>query len=227
MEIVFKTRDVVVINKPFGMPSQKDLTEDPDAISLCSDLLKSSGEKSSLWLVHRLDRVVGGALVFARSKSAAAVLSEAIKERLLTKQYLAVVIGRPGEGRLTNYLFKDSKKNKSFVVDRLRNGVKEAVLEYRTLESVLVDGAEMSLVEVHLMTGRFHQIRAQLSYAGYPIIGDKKYGSRYSTKGGIALFAKTLVIEEKGIEANVQIRPPKDCYPWNCFCGFFGEGAND
>ena len=161
MEIAEK--DFVVCRKAVGLDSEHEVPR------LLRE--KLGGE---IYPVHRLDLNVGGLMVYARSKKAAAQLSRLIQEGQLQKEYVALVHGTPApEGYLTDYLYKDSRKNKVFVVKKPRNGVKEAALSYRCL----CPGAE-SLVQVLLHTGRSHQIRVQFSSRGFPLVGDHKYGSR-------------------------------------------------
>lgn len=161
MEIAEK--DFVVCRKPVGLDSEHAL---PRLL-----LEKLGGE---IFPVHRLDLNVGGLMVYARSKQAAAQLSKLIQEGQLQKEYVALVHGTPApEGYLTDYLYKDSRKNKVFVVKKPRGGVKEAALSYRCLCP-----GEESLVQVLLHTGRSHQIRVQFASRGFPLVGDHKYGSR-------------------------------------------------
>ena len=173
MEILFKDENIVAVYKEAGIPSQPDPSGDADAMTLCSSQLAETGEKSTeLFLVHRLDRVVGGVLVFARNKKYAAILSEAVADRSAEKEYLAVVEGDAPGGILTDLIFKDARAGKAFVVDRKRAGVKEASLEYKLIEKTQIDSRILSLVRVKLHTGRFHQIRAQFSSRKMPIVGD-------------------------------------------------------
>ena len=124
--------------------------------------------------MHRLDLNVGGVMVYARNKFSAAQLSKVIQEGNMIKEYVAMVHGQPeNTGILEDLLWKDSKKNKVFVVKRIRNGVKKAKLEYKVLKA-----DEHSLIHVRLYTGRSHQIRVQFSSRGYPLVGDHKYGSK-------------------------------------------------
>lgn len=129
-------------------------------------------------VVHRLDRGVGGVMVYAKKPRAAAVLSDAVQKREMVKQYLCVVSGIPNEheGAYRDLLYKDAKQNKVYVVDRMRTGVKEAYLTYQVRQTCTVDGEDYALLLVTLGTGRSHQIRAQLSAHGTPIVGDGKYG---------------------------------------------------
>ena len=174
IEIIDKSKNYIVVYKPAGVPSQSDPSGDADAMSLCSEQLRSMGESGELFLIHRLDRVVGGLIVFARNKKAAADLSAQVADRRLTKVYYAVVEGRAEGGIMRDFLYKDATLGKAFVTDRKRAGVKEAELEYSVLDTVEVDGVELSLVKICLKTGRFHQIRAQFSSRKMPLVGDKK-----------------------------------------------------
>ena len=163
LEILYEDKKIAVVIKPVGLDSEKDM---PAALT---ELLGGS-----FYPVHRLDLNVGGVMVYARSASAAAELSRLIQNGGFVKEYVALVHGTPPEeGQWTDLLFKDSRKNKVFVVKKQRAGVKEARLSYRRLTS-----GEQSLVRIRLETGRSHQIRAQFSGRGYPLVGDHKYGSR-------------------------------------------------
>ena len=160
MEILYNEKGFVVCVKPVGVDSEHALPE----------LLKQAlgGE---IFALHRLDKNVGGMMVYARTKTAAASLSKAIQNGQMVKEYVAKVHGNPPEnGDWTDLLFKDSRKNKVFVVKKARNGVKEARLCFRHLGE--------GLVHVRLYTGRSHQIRVQFASRGFPLIGDHKYGSR-------------------------------------------------
>ncbi len=134
-------------------------------------------------VVHRLDFGVGGLMVYAKKPRAAAVLSDAVATRTMTKQYLCVTNGVPAEpaGEYRDLLYKDAKQNKVYVVDTPRVGVKEAVLSYEVLAQTAINGELYALLRVTLGTGRSHQIRAQLSHHGTPIVGDGKYGGRRMT----------------------------------------------
>ena len=159
MEILHSDKNFVVIVKPVGMDSEHDV---PAALG---------GE---VYPIHRLDKNVGGVMVYAKTKSAAAALSKAVQEGSMVKEYLAIVHGTPPEsGDWTDLLFKDSSKNKVFVVKKERRGVKKARLEFRRLTA-----GEESLVRIRLHTGRSHQIRVQFSSRGFPLVGDGKYGAR-------------------------------------------------
>lgn len=163
MEILFHDNDLVVCIKPVGLDSEHQV---PAALK---ELLGSE-----IFTIHRLDRNVGGVMVYARNKTAAAALSRAVQEGSMVKEYVAMVHGTPPEeGDWEDLLWKDNTKNKVFVVKRMRGGVKKARLEFRRLRE-----GETSLVRVRLHTGRSHQIRVQFSSRGFPLVGDHKYGSR-------------------------------------------------
>ena len=160
MEILHEDKAFVVCVKPVGIDSEHQLPE---------ELKKVLG--GEIFPIHRLDQNVGGVMVFARTKPAAAQLSKLVQDGALVKEYVAQVHGTPPEsGDWTDFLFKDSSKNKVFVVKKERKGVKKARLEFVTLAP--------SLVRIRLHTGRSHQIRVQFASRGFPLVGDHKYGSR-------------------------------------------------
>ena len=163
MDILYSDRDLAVCIKPVGLDSEAEVP---------AELKKALG--GEIFPIHRLDKNVGGVMVFARTKQAAAALSKAVQEGQMVKEYLAMVHGTPPEtGDWEDFLFKDSRKNKVFAVKKERKGVKYARLEFNRLTA-----GEMSLVHVRLHTGRSHQIRVQFSSRGFPLVGDHKYGSR-------------------------------------------------
>lgn len=217
VEILYKSKKAVVIYKPSGIPSQSDPTGDKDAMTLTSEKLRELGENASLWLIHRLDRVVGGLLIFARNKKYAAILSEYVKERLITKEYYAVVDGKAEGGVLENLIFKDPRAGKAFIVDRERQGTKTARLSYRSLATVETEKGAKTLVYVTLDTGRFHQIRAQMSHEKHPITGDGKYGSKDNRAKSLALMASHLALDLPGEKIDISRLPELDAYPWSLF----------
>ncbi len=187
MEILHSDKQIVVIVKPVGMDSEHDI---PAAIG---------GE---CYPVHRLDKNVGGVMVYARTKQAAAALSKAIQEGTMVKEYLATVHGTPPEsGDWTDLLFKDSSKNKVFVVKKERRGVKKARLEF-----VRLTEGETSLVRVRLHTGRSHQIRVQFASRGFPLVGDGKYGAKDNVPAPL-LFSCRLAFPLGGIYWVFQAEP--------------------
>ena len=217
IEVLYKNKDFVVIYKPQGVPSQSDASGSDDAMSAASRALEELGEDSTLWLIHRLDRVVGGLIVFARNKKSAAILSSIVAEHNITKEYFAVVEGRAERGIMHDYIYKDATLSKAFVTDRKRSGVKEAELEYTTVDTISIDNREISLVRVRLKTGRFHQIRAQFSSRKMPLIGDKKYGSRDFKAKTPSLFATRLEFSFNGNDVSECKLPDLTVYPWSLF----------
>lgn len=163
MQILYHDRDLAVLLKPVGMDSE---TAVPAA------LIQALG--GECFPVHRLDLNVGGVMVYARTRSAAAALSRAVQEGTMVKEYVALVHGTPeASGDWTDLLLKDARKNKVFVVSRERKGVKQARLTYQRL----TDG-DPALVRIRLYTGRSHQIRVQFASRLHPLVGDHKYGAR-------------------------------------------------
>ena len=159
MEILYRDNQIIVCVKPVGLDSEHDVPT------------QLGGE---IYTLHRLDKNVGGVMVYARTKAAAAVLSKAIQDGTMVKEYVALVHGAPPEhGDWQDLLFKDSTKNKVFVVKKERRGVKKARLEFSRLQQ-----GENALVRIRLHTGRSHQIRVQFASRGYPLLGDHKYGAK-------------------------------------------------
>jgi len=163
MEILYSDKSLAVCVKPVGLDSEAEV---PAALKE-----RLGGE---IFPIHRLDKNVGGVMVYARTRQAAAALSKAVQEGAMVKEYVAMVHGTPPEsGDWEDFLFKDSGKNKVFVAKKERKGVKKARLEFIRLRE-----GETSLVRIRLHTGRSHQIRVQFSSRGFPLVGDHKYGSR-------------------------------------------------
>ena len=215
VKIIYKNKDAIIILKPAGMPSQSDPSGDTDAMTVTEALLREAGERSSLWLVHRLDRTVGGLIAFARNKKSAAELSRLAASGDMEKKYFAVCHGVPEDGEYRDYLYKDNATSKSYIVKTARAGAKEAILHSKSL-SVSEDG-NLSLVSVLLETGRFHQIRAQFAARSHSLVGDKKYGSRDTMAKKPALFAYSLAFELFGKKISARHLPPTEEYPWSLF----------
>ena len=191
MEILHSDKDFVVCIKPVGVDSEHEL---PATLQE-----KLGGE---IFTLHRLDKNVGGVMVYARNKAAAAALSKTIAQGEMVKEYVALVHGAPPpEGDWEDLLFKDSRKNKVFVVKRQRNGVKMAHLTYQCLKT-----GEQSLVRIRLYTGRSHQIRVQFSSRGFPLVGDHKYGSRDDAKAPM-LYSCCITFPLQGTEYRFEHLP--------------------
>ena len=197
LKILFEDNHIIVVEKQPNIPSQADKTEDIDMLSMVKQYIKETYHKPGnvyLGLVHRLDRPVGGVMVFAKTSKAASRLSNQVREKTFKKKYLAVVDGKveQKEGTLENYLYKEERSNTSKVVNKEKKNAKLAKLDYQVLKYNEVKN--LSLLEINLHTGRHHQIRVQLANFGHSIFGDQKYGTRGQGKQ-IALWAYKLSIE--------------------------------
>ncbi|MBQ3136648.1 MAG: RluA family pseudouridine synthase [Clostridia bacterium] len=181
MEILFEDKELIVCVKERGILSQEGKAGEKTMLSLLSEI---TGEE--IFPVHRLDKEVGGVMVFAKTRKSAAALSAQVTDRTMEKEYITVIEGSPAEkaGIMEDLLFFDRSKNKSFTVKKERRGVKKASLSY----SVLSESDGLSLVRVKLHTGRTHQIRVQFASRKMPIVGDRRYGSKTESKN-IALWS--------------------------------------
>ena len=216
-EILYKSRNAIVIYKPQGVPSQPDPSGDPDALSLAAEKLRRLGERDTLFPIHRLDRNVAGLLVIGRTRSAAAELSALASGEGMGKEYLAVIEGEGGSGILEDHLIKNSAIGKAEIGSSSDKRAKLARLEYKTLSVCTTELGTRSLLLIKLHTGRFHQIRAQLSSRGMPIVGDKKYGSLDRLCRMPALFSYKLDISISGEHILAERLPELSGYPWNLF----------
>ena len=215
MKILHEDRDIVAVSKPAGVLSE--LTGNKQSVPLfLKEYFEGRGHKSDVFTVHRLDRDVAGVMVLARTQKAASNLSGQIAAREVTKKYLAVIKGVPekSEDVLNDLLFRDAGKGKTYVVDRMRKGVRDASLAYKVLASA--DG--FSLVEIELFTGRTHQIRVQFASRALPLFGDGRYGSG---DGGHtpALFCKEMIFSHPytGKTLKIEDLPDFSVYPWSVF----------
>ncbi len=216
IQILYEDNHLLVVEKPVNLPVQEDNSGDKDLLSALKEDIKIRYQKPGnvfLGLVHRLDRPVGGVMVFAKTSKAASRLSDAIRRQKFERTYLAVVRGIPQkEARLEHYLYKDQRNNIVKVVPATHKQGKKSILEYR----VLASSENLSLLSVRLLTGRSHQIRVQLSTIGHPLYGDQKYGQNVNRPGQqIALWANTLEFEHPTKKDTVRFesKPPKE-YPW-------------
>lgn len=214
INIIYEDNHLIVVEKPINMLSQSDNTNDKDLLTLLKEYIKVKYNKPGnvyLGLVHRLDRPVGGIMVFAKTSKAASRLSNQIREKTFKKTYNAVVIGNlPQGGTLCDKLYKDSKNNIVYVSDK----GKEAILKYNKIG--YKNG--MSLVNINLLTGRSHQIRVQFMNYGYPLYGDNKYNKNAKSNEQIALFAKRIeFIHPTSKEKLVFEIDLPNRYPFNIF----------
>lgn len=204
-------KQIIVCEKPIGILSQGDSS----GAKNLPEILKAETGSYYIEAVHRLDRPVGGVMVYARNKKSAAILSDDVKKRNFHKEYFAVVHGRPESdaGEYRDFLFKDRKLCKSFVVKTERKGAKEAVLTYEVLETV----GELSLVRVQLHTGRTHQIRVQFSSRQMPLVGDEKYGGA-ADRCNIALHSHKIGFTHPQTKKYMEFCSyPQNTYPWQKF----------
>ncbi len=196
LNVIYEDNHIIVVEKPVNIPSQGDKTGDIDMLTLVKRYIKEKYNKPGevyLGLVHRLDRPVGGVMVFARTSKAAARLSEQVRNKDFKKKYLVIVDGKfeKNKGTLEDYLLKNEKTNTSKVVKEGTKNAKLAILDYEVLK--YNEEINLSVVKVNLHTGRHHQIRVQMANAGHSICGDQKYGTRGRGKQ-ICLWAYELTI---------------------------------
>lgn len=205
--VLYEDNHLIVVNKRAGEIVQGDNTGDKPLLELVRDYLRVAGNKPGnvfCGLVNRIDRPVSGAVLYAKTSKGLSRMNEMIKNRSVEKIYWAIVEGRPerAEGKLIHYVVKNEKNNKTFTSQTEKNGYQRAELEYK----VLVSSVKYSLVEIRLLTGRHHQIRAQFSAIGCPIKGDLKYGARRSNEdGSICLHARRLSFEHPVAHQRVDI----------------------
>lgn len=214
MNIIYEDSDVLIVNKPAGVLTQSNRSFDKDLTSEVMTYRRKKGETAYAAVINRLDRPVGGLVLFAKNKKTAADLSNMLQKQTFNKMYYAVVEGRPSDdkGVFEDYLIKDALNNISYVTDKDTPDSRYAKLEYERVKTAKDDdGRELSLLRIHLITGRHHQIRVQLSSRNMPIVGDAKYGSEgriidnrpVAGRNKIALCAYSLTVNGKTYEVDV------------------------
>jgi 23S rRNA pseudouridine1911/1915/1917 synthase len=221
MDVLYEDNHIIVVVKPQNIPSQPDESGDKDMLTMVKEYIKQEHSKEGnvfLGLVHRLDRPTGGIMVFAKTSKAAERLSQQIRDKVMEKTYLAVVVGTPRDkfAHLSNYLVKNEKTNTVIIGSQLEYGAMLAELDYKLLES----REKISLVSVKLGTGRSHQIRVQMAGIGCPVFGDIKYKGDTLAKGwNLALWAYKLQFVHPITKKLVTFvsYPPLEDTPWKYF----------
>jgi len=219
--IIYEDNHLIVVEKPPGIPSQEDETKDADMLTLLKEDIKIRHQKPGnvfLGLVHRLDRPVGGVMLFAKTSKAASRMSEAVRSRTFGKTYICVVHGTPAQSQddLLHYIKKDAKKNQVTVYPKQVEDAKDARLSYK----VIASNGEFSLLAVELHTGRPHQIRAQLAYIHCPLVGDSKYGQATNKRSTqIALWSTSIQVPHPTTKEMMcfQSEPNQAYQPWSGF----------
>lgn len=216
INILYEDNHILVVVKPVNVPVQADDSKDTDFLTMLKQYIKEKYNKPGnvyLGLVHRLDRPVGGIMVFAKTSKAASRLSEQVRNHTFQKQYHAIIENDiEKKGKYHDYLLKDNKTNTTYID---KTG-KEAIL---TFEKVNYDERNnMSLVKIQLETGRSHQIRVQFSYHGHPLYGDQRYNKNAIKGNQIALYATSLSFVHPTTKEKLTFSTPyPNCYPWNIF----------
>ncbi len=220
VKVIYEDNHLLVVEKPVNILSQGDDTNDKDMVNLLKQYIKEKYNKPGnvfIGLVHRLDRPVGGVMVFAKTSKAASRLSDQIRNKTFKKTYRAVIHGTMDkeESILKDYLYKNKKTNMVSVVNKNHKEAKNAELSYKTLDTK----NRLSLVEIDLKTGRPHQIRVQFSSRKHPLFGDQRYGQDVNKVGQqISLWSYKIEIQHPTTKEKMEFicEPPKE-YPWNTF----------
>lgn len=222
--VVFEDKDIIIINKPFGVLSQSDgKNKDEDLYTLVKSYLLKKGEKGNIGIINRLDRVVSGLIIFGKNNITNKILSENIKNHNFEKRYLAIVCGSAKEeDNLTDWIMKNQRLNISKIVNKNSYGGKEAKLSYKKVKEIETEEGILSLIDIKLYTGRHHQIRVQMANASLPLFGDTKYNKDFKNKrceGSIGLFSYKIGFKHpknnKYMEFEVYPKSEK------MFCKFF------
>ena len=220
LKVIYEDNHIIVVEKIPNVPSQEDKTGDISMMTLIKDYIKEKYNKPGnvyLGLVHRLDRPVGGVMVFAKTSKAASRLSHQVREKVFKKEYLAIVDGKleKEKGTLEDYLYKDKKTNTSYVVSKDKKDSKLAKLDYEVIKYDKENN--LSILKINLHTGRHHQIRVQLSNMGHSIYGDQRYGTRGKNKQ-IALWAYKIKFKHPTKNEEMEfICEPKKIGIWKIF----------
>lgn len=220
INVIYEDNHLLVVEKPVNVLSQGDDTNDKDMVNLLKNYIKVKYNKPGnvfLGLVHRLDRPVGGIMVFAKTSKAASRLSEQVRNKSFKKTYRAVLNGNMKKDKdiLKDYLYKNKKTNMVSVVNKNHKDAKDAELSYETISK----NEKFSMVQVDLKTGRPHQIRVQFSSRNHPLFGDQRYGQHINKKGDqIALWSYKIEITHPTTKEKMEfICNPPNNYPWNLF----------
>ncbi|KPI46983.1 pseudouridine synthase [Clostridioides difficile] len=220
IKVIYEDNHLLVVEKPVNILSQGDDTNDKDMVNLLKDYIKKKYNKPGnvyIGLIHRLDRPVGGVMVFAKTSKAASRLSEQVRNKSFKKTYLAVVHGKikSSSDTLRDFLYKNKKTNMVTVVKKNHTDAKEAELDYKVLDFK----ENLSLVQVNLKTGRSHQIRVQFSSRKHPLYGDQRYGKEINKVGQqISLWSNKIEIYHPTTKEKMEFTcHPPDKYPWNIF----------
>lgn len=218
LDILYEDNHVIAVTKPNNIPVQRDDSNDKDMLTIVKEYIKEKYNKPGnvfLGLVHRLDRPVGGSIVFAKTSKAANRLSNEIRKNTFERSYVTIVEGHlKKEDTLEDYLVKNRKTNKSFVASKDTKNAKRAVLEYKTISA----NEALSLLEVKLHTGRSHQIRVQLSNQNAPIFGDQRYNKNSKVGEQIALWSSEIKFKHPTKDEIITVTStPPNRYPWNRF----------
>ncbi len=217
IEILYEDKHLICVKKPYGVLSQGN----ENTKSLCddiSDYLVSKGENAQVYVLHRLDKTTGGVIVYAKTKEMASKMSTLIAQNQFHKTYLCVVSGemQSESAKLSDLLYHDKFKNKTYVVKRERKGVKAASLLYDVLKVGERYGDKVSLVKVKLLTGRTHQIRVQFASRKHPLVGDRKYGSTIKSEN-IALWSHKIEFEHPVTGEYLSLKSQPDTEIFNMF----------
>lgn len=218
LSILYEDNHLLFVDKPVNMPVQEDRTKDLDLLNAVKADIKERYNKPGnvyVGLVHRLDRPVGGVMVFAKTSKAASRLSDTIRRQKMEKKYLAVVRGKPDKvsARLEDYLVKDKQKNIVYTTTPNQKEAKKAILDFELLGTK----KNLSLLSIILHTGRPHQIRVQFASRALPLFGDQKYGSEVNKPGEqIALWSEELAFDHPTKKEEIRVKStPPPTFPWN------------